>query len=168
MSSWTILLTSGVVAAIVGGGVNLLLARWKARYEERDRVRTVFAEAYAVYTQYRESPFMIRRREAGNLAAERLRIGESIRLVQERLSYFQAWTTIESPTVGRAYAALVAQMRATSGAAMQEAWRNPGITEDIEMNTPPDAPALADLSALESAYTKAASEHLKRLNPRFG
>jgi hypothetical protein len=168
MSDWTILLTSGVIAAIVGGAVNLLMAKWKARYEERDRVRAVFADAYSAYAQYREFPFLIRRRQGGDSAAERFRIGETIRQTQERLSYFLAGTKIEDPEVGSAYAALVAEMRATSGVAMAEAWRTPGITSDADMNTPPDTAAPANLSVLESAYTEAASKHLKKLRPWLG
>jgi hypothetical protein len=160
-----LLLTSTVVAALLTTTINLVLARRRSREEERARVRTVFAEAFAVYAQYKEYPYVIRRRNADKPAEERVRISEQIRVTQERLSYYLAWTAAESPAVGHKYAELVKQMRGTAGTAMKDAWRVPPITDDASMIIPTSEVNLADLRKPETEYASAVTGHLAKLSP---
>jgi hypothetical protein len=160
-----ILLTSAVLAALLTGTINIILARRKSREEERSRVRTVFAEAFSAYAEYREYPYVIRRRNIDKPGEERVRISEQIRQTQERLNYYLAWTRAESHDVGEGYAALIEQVRASAGVAMKEAWRQPAIVEDAAMVIPSSQVDLGNLKAYEAAYTAAAGAHLKKLAP---
>lgn len=159
-------LSAVVFAALVTGIVNTVLARRSTRLEERARVRTTLAEAYQAYAAYKEFPYAIRRRRADQAAEERIRLSESLREVQARISYYQAWTQAESPETGAAYNDLVAQVRRIAGGAMQTAWKDPPLDNDQGMNIGPD---LVDLSALrpaEQAFINAAASHVTALiNP---
>lgn len=159
----TILLTSAVLAALLTGTLNIVLARRKSREEERSRVRTVFAEAFAAYTQYKEYPYVIRRRNIEKPGEERVRISEQLRQTQERLSYYSAWTRAESEDVGETYANLTDQMRASAGVAMKEAWQQPAISEDADMVIPSVQVNLGNLREHEMAYAAAVERHLKKL-----
>lgn len=157
------ILASGVVAALITTTINIILARKKNRQEERSRIRTVLAEAFAAYTQYREYPYVIRRRNDAKPADERVRISELIRATQERISFYLAWTAAESDSLGAAYAELIQQARATAGTAMKEAWRTAAITADADMVISSTTVNLADLRAAESAYTTEVAAHLKAM-----
>jgi len=71
---------------MVAGAINVWMARRKSREEERARVRDTFAAAFAAYTAYREFPYAIRRRRADIPEEERVRLSESLRTIQERLT----------------------------------------------------------------------------------
>jgi hypothetical protein len=155
-----VVLSATVVAALVTGSVNLLLARSKSQAEERARVRNTFAEAFQAYAEYKEMPYAVRRRDPDNAADERRRLSEELRAIQFRLSYYESWISIEAPSVGRQYTAMVGKLRAVAGGAMRDAWNSSGTANDANMNI---APSLVDLSALapfESAYRAAVSAHL--------
>lgn len=160
-----LLLASTLLAAFLTGLINIVLARRKSREEERSRMRTIFAEAFAAYTSYREYPYVIRRRNREQAAAERVRISEQIRQTHERLNYYVAWTRAESADIGQAYAELIRHARTTAGAAMRRAWNTPPIAEDSAMNIAPGDIDLASLKTSEDAYTAAVSAHLNRLTP---
>lgn len=162
--TFPILLASTVLAAILTGTINILLAWRKSREEERSRVRTVFAEAFAAYAEYKEYPYVIRRRNIEKPGEERVRISEQIRQTQEHLNYYLAWTRAESDDVGRAYDALIEQVRASAGVAMKEAWQQPAIAEDAAMIIPSSQVDLGSLKTYEAAYTTAVGKHLKKLS----
>ncbi|MCD0443953.1 hypothetical protein LO763_09990 [Glycomyces sp. A-F 0318] len=159
------ILTSAVIVAFLTGTVNIGLAWRKSRTDERDRVRTVFAEAFAAYAEYREYPYAIRRRNAESPGEERVRISEKVRETQQRLNYYLVWTRFESLSVGEAYGDLVSAARRTAGSAMREAWTARPISEDSEMNIPAATVDLADLAEYEAAFSVAAHAHLRKFNP---
>ncbi|THV41164.1 hypothetical protein [Glycomyces buryatensis] len=159
------IVTSAVVVALLTGIVNISLAWRKSRSEERDRIRTVFAEAFAAYTEYREYPYAIRRRNADSPGEERIRISEKVRETQERLSYYLAWAWTESTAVGEAYSDLVSATRRIAGGAMREAWQAPPITEDREMNIPAALVDLAALARYEESFMAAVHMHLLTFTP---
>lgn len=161
----SLLLTSAVLAALLTGSINILLARRKSREEDRSRMRTVFAEAFAAYAEYKEYPYVIRRRNSEKPGEERVRISEQIRQTQERLNYYLAWTRAESNNVGAEYAALIEQLRASAGAAMKEAWQQPAVADDAAMIITSSQVNLKELIAYENAYTAAVENHLKKLTP---
>lgn len=161
-----VVLPAAVVAAGIAGTVNVWLARSKAREEERARVRTLLAEAYQAYADYKEFPYAVRRRDADRPGEERVRLSEQMREVQSRLSYFLSWTTLESAPVGAAYAAMVSRLRAVAGDSIRDAWSSPAITTDADMNIPPSAVDLSSLAGPERQFHEAVDAHLRRLTPR--
>jgi hypothetical protein len=169
--------TSGSLdAAVVGAGAvvvgalllalwNVMLARRKSREEERARQRTAFAEALQAVAAYKEMPYAIRRRNAGERGAERVRLSEAVREIQAELLFHQTWIRGESTTVADTYDALVAAARRVAGGAMRDAWNADPITTDAEMNIGPELVDLSELRPLEQAFTAATVQHLARLTP---
>ncbi|MFD7444023.1 hypothetical protein [Streptomyces sp. NPDC059909] len=166
VSALTATVLSGVVlAALITAAITIWQARRKSREEERNRLSTAFADAFAAYSAYNELPYAIRRRRRDQAAEERIRISESLRDIQAKLAYHQAWTAVESEIVGAAYAELLQRMRQTAGKAMHDAWRAPPITSDDAMNIPPTVIDLSSLKPYEQAYLKAVRTHLDSLTP---
>ena len=133
--------------------------------EERARIRNTFAAASEAYTAYKEFPYAIRRRRADDPEGERVRLSESLRAVQEKLSYYLAWTEAESAEVGQQYARLVAEARRVAGRAMHDAWNAPPRASDPEMNIPPEVVNLSQLEAAEAQYMQTVRDHLASLTP---
>jgi hypothetical protein len=73
----TSLLGSSVVAAVIAAIVSLMTLSWNARRDRQDRHRKLFAEAFDACVLYREFPFIVRRRNAEDLASERRVSGRS-------------------------------------------------------------------------------------------
>jgi hypothetical protein len=157
----TSLLSGAVIAAVIGAIVNTMLARRKSLEEERARVRTVFAEAFEAVAAYKEFPYAIRRRRADEPAQERERLSDELRKIQERLTYYVAWTLAESTTVGNAYGDLVAQLRSVAGGACREAWLAEPARTDSDMNIGADKVDLSSLTNLEKTYTDAVGAHIE-------
>lgn len=151
-----------VITAVVGAIVNSVIARKRFLEEERTRVRATYAEAFEAVAAYKELPYAIRRRRHDQPEAERIRLSEEARQIQQRLSYYRAWTQAESLEVGQAYAVLVAQLRATAGAACNQAWIDAPVRSDVEMNIPSDQVDLRPITAYEDAYITAVASDLKR------
>lgn len=161
LGSWLgLVLSASVIAAAITGSINLWLARNKARAEERARVRNVLAEAFQAYSDYREMPYAVRRRDPDKAVDERRRLSEELRAIQSRLSYYETWISIEAPAVGEKYTALVGKLRVVAGGAMRDAWNSTGTDSDANMNIPSTMVDLSALDAYESAYRAAVSAHL--------
>jgi len=156
-------LSGAVIAAVVGAAVNVGLARRKSREEERARLRTMFAEALEAVAQYKEFPYAIRRRRADQPAEERVRLSEELRGIQARISYYLAWTKMESDDVGQSYDRLVTELRAVAGGACHDAWLAPAATSDAEMNITRDVVDLGGLRPYEQAYLAAVQRHLTEM-----
>lgn len=160
---------SGVfLAALITTAINIWLARRKSREEERNRLRTSFAEAFAAYSAYKEFPYAIRRRRSDAPAEERIRLSEALREIQANLAYHLAWTTAESQPVGQAYANLIQQVRKIAGVAMHDAWNAPPNDSDHTMNIPPGVVDLSSLAPHETNYIEAVRTHLRTLTPWWG
>jgi hypothetical protein len=162
-----IVLTSAVVAALIASSVNLWLAKRRSREEERARVRNTLAQAFEAYGCYKEFPYAVRRRRHDQPAQERVRLSEALREIQAQLTYYQAWILAEDPTVGAAYAELLANMRKIAGGAIRQAWLDPPGVEDADMNVPPEIVDLAALKPFEDGYMSAVRAHLARLARRW-
>jgi hypothetical protein len=158
-------LSGAFLAAFITAAINIWLARRKTREEEQNRIRTTFAEAFAVYTAYKEFPYAIRRRRADTPGEERIRLSEALREIQASLAYHLAWTTSESEQAGKAYTELIEQVRRTAGTAMHEAWNAPANDSDSAMNIPPTLVDLSELTTHETAYIDAIRTHLRKLAP---
>jgi hypothetical protein len=153
------------LAAMVAGAINVWMARRRSREEERARIRSTFAAAFEAYTAYKEFPYAIRRRRADEPESERIRLSEALRVVQEKLGYYLAWTQAESAEVGEQYARLVTEARRVAGRAMHDAWNDPPRATDPEMNIPPEVVDLRQLEAAEAQYMRAVRDHLASLTP---
>ncbi len=146
--------TAAIVAAVVSLGAVVMQRRREARAVQQD----VFASAYAAYAAYREMPYVVRRRGAAEPEAERRRISESMRDIQERLNYYLAWTHLHAPGVGVAYSHLVRELRRVAGRAVAAEWQRPPIEADAQMNIPDID--LSPLDAAEESYLAAVERHL--------
>ena len=161
-----VVLTSGVVAAVVTVTQNRWLEHRRAQEAERTRLRQSFAEAFTAYAAYKEFPYAIRRRRVDQQADERARLSAELGAIQSKLSYYRAWTQFESPSVGEAYAKLLTEMRKIAGGAMREAWNQPPSQNDQEMNIPVETIDLRTLAAEEDKFIKAVAARLDTLTPR--
>ncbi len=161
----TVALTAAVTAAVITAAVGLWLQRLKTRGEARERARILYAEAYQWYGQYKEFPYAVRRRRTGPPttveADERIRLSESMREVQAKLDYFQAWTSLEHRQVGEKYNELLSQLRRVAGGSIRAAWTEPGTSNDAGMNMPPPRVDLDALKPYENAYLQAVRDALK-------
>lgn len=151
---------AAILAAILTGFLNSVLARRKSSEEARSRIRTVFAEALEAVAAYKEFPYAIRRRNGEEPGKERVRLSEELRNVQIRLTYYSTWIHAESKIVGKAYGDLVTVLRRVAGGACHDAWLSEPITGDAEMNIGPDVVDLSELTPLEAAYAAAADKYL--------
>jgi hypothetical protein len=91
------IISGAFLAAMVAGAINVWMARRRSREEERARIRSTFAAAFEAYTAYKEFPYAIRRRRADDPEGERIRLSEALRAIQEKLSYYLAWTRPNRP-----------------------------------------------------------------------
>jgi hypothetical protein len=162
-----LLLPASVLAALLTGTINLTLARRRSREEERARVRNTCAEAFKAYSEYREFPNAIIRRDTDRPGEERQRLLEGLRQLQARLSFYQTWALLEAPAVGKVYVALLDEARSMIDKAMRVAWAEPVAADDIDMNLDPGLIDLASLASYEEAYREAVAAHLDKLAPRW-
>lgn len=154
----TVLLGSAAVAAVISAVVTLATQGLTLRQQETGRQREMFAKALAACVAYREFPFAIRRRRADQPDAERLRLSEAIRDVQQQLAFYGAWIDTESTEVGEAYRELVRATRTLAGQQMHDAWIDAAATSDENMNI--DGIDNAPLVSLEAVYMAAVRKHL--------
>jgi hypothetical protein len=162
-----LLLSAGIVAALITGTINLTLARRRSREEERARVRTTFSEAFRAYSEFREFPDAIARRNTDAPEQERQRLFEALRQIDARLAFYRTWALLEAPEVGTVYEALLQEARALVDKAMRVAWAQPVAADDIDRNLDPGLMAPAALLAEEQAFREAVAAHLRRLAPRW-
>ena len=153
-----------VIALVVGGAISLILlaiTNWQTGERERlARGREVFSKAYAAVQEYKEFPYVIRRRGKDAPEEERVRISSELRRVQTDLAFYSAWLRTESPHVHRSFTELVRQLRCVAGTAMHEAWLEPAIEDDSKMNMPDLG--LSALTVYESVYLEEVVDHLSR------
>ena len=153
-----------VIIAAVSFTVFVLTNWWNGERERLTRSRDVFSKAYAAVQEYKEFPYMIRRRRKDTPEEERIRISSELRRIQADLAFYSAWMTTESRHVQCSFSELLDQTRKVAGAAMHEAWLEPAAEDDSRMNMPDMG--LSALSRYESAYLEEVVDHLS-LWPRW-
>lgn len=154
---WQAILIAAVVSACVA-----LLGIWQgARTARQDRQRRLFGEALAAVMEYREYPYIVRRRASD---AERSDISRALSGVQGSLNRYVAIVTIESRPVGKAYALLVERTRAVAGPLVAAGWDQPPRAEWADMRV--NDVDLSDLGPVTDAFIQAARQHL-RVIPSF-
>lgn len=159
------ILSGGIASALVTFLQNRWLEKRRAQDAERSRLRQSFAEAFEAYADYKEFPYLVRRRRGDQQAEERARLTKELNAVQSRLSYFRAWTGLESPSVGHAYSALLNEMRSIAGTGIKAAWNDEPTDSDAGMVIPRKVIDLSSLVPFEDAYMQAAAARLKKLTP---
>ena len=157
-----------VVGAAITAAVSILLFVlthwWNGQRERLTRSREVFSKAYSVVQEYKEFPYVIRRRRADAPEEERVRISSELRRIQADLAFYSAWLMTESPHVHRSFSELLEQLRRLAGTAMHEAWLEPAAKDDSKMNMPDIG--LSTLTRYESAYLEEVVDHVS-LWPRW-
>src|SRR5438093_11643603 len=86
-----------IVAAVVAAAVSLTTFALAGRRARLDRQRQLFAEAFEAVSEYREYPFIVRRRRKDALAEERARISSELSRVQAKLNSYRARLRVEAP-----------------------------------------------------------------------
>lgn len=135
---------------------------WTLRQRRRAEQARLYADAYTAVRAYKEFPYVVRRRNAEDPAGERLRISEALRTIQQDLAFHAAWITLHSPAVAQAFDALVSETRRVAGGLIQQAWTQPGIDVDADMNVPDIGPQLATLADVEEAFLTAVASEFGR------
>src|SRR6266516_4729512 len=116
-----------IVAAIVAAAVSLTTFALTERRTRLDRQRQVFADAFEAVMEYREFPFIVRRRNPNEPEKERARLSGELSRVQARMNSHKALLLVEDPQIGKLYATLVKQTRLHAGAHIKSAWDNPPV-----------------------------------------
>lgn len=155
-SSWV---APTIVVSLLALAVSLGTFFAAGRRGRLDRQRQVFADAFEAVIEYREYPFIVRRRNTDEAAKERQRISGELSKVQARVNAFKGRLLVEDPLVGRKYKELVAKTRVVVGGLIREAWNERAVTADDEIH----APVSYDFSAIDNAdneYLRAVADHL--------
>lgn len=145
-----------LLAALAGHVVNTMRAR-------RDRWREEFAEALSAAVTYREFPYAVRRRRHDDLAAERVRLSEAMREVQQSLADHSALIRTESAYVGSCYDHLVRRTREVVGPQIHDAWQAPPASKDSDMNI--SVVSIDGIAAVEDEFVVAVRDHLRPFVP---
>ena len=157
-----------IVGAAVTAAVSILIfvaTNWLNGVRDRhNRSREVFSRAFASIQEYKEYPYVIRRRRTASPEEERIRISSELQRVQSDLAFYSAWLQTESPHVHRKFAGLLTQVRSVTGGAMREAWLEAVPNDDSVMNMPDLG--YAALKPLEDEYLEEVIHHLS-LWPRW-
>ena len=153
-------------AITISGSVILLVITnwWNGRSARLTRSREILSKAYAATQEYKEFPYVIRRRRTGEPEEERIRISTELRRVQADLAFYSAWLKTESLHIHRSFSELLAQVRRVAGKAMHEAWLEPATEGDSKMNMPDLG--LSAITPYESTYMEEVIDHLS-LWPRW-
>ncbi|MFI7553850.1 hypothetical protein ACIBQ2_29420 [Micromonospora sediminimaris] len=135
-TGWTAAQTAIVIVAVIailGGVVSASITyTLNQRVARRERQAKAFAEALNAVEDYAEMPYRIRRRR--DTPEARYDLTDEVSKIQSRLAYHQALLQIEASEVAASYVALVRATKIQAGGQMQQAWQQPLLTTDAEMN----------------------------------
>ena len=168
-------------SAIALAGV-LLTLYVNGRRTERTRRRDLYSEGWAAVQAYKEFAFAVRRRNANDLAGERVRISTAMGEIQKELAYHEAMIGRERVSafvfkltgkdrpgvVADAFLKLVAETRKVAGGIIKRSWDEEPIHADSEMHAPAIAQELGALGPFETAYLDAISDDVGGRRPEAG
>ncbi len=130
---------------------------------ERERLRKLYAGGWAAVQAYKEMAFAVRRRNADDRPAERVRVSEAMRDIQKDLAFHEALIGRErSGQVAAEYRILVTKTREIAGGIVRRSWNENPITSDSQMHSPEIAAELAALKPFEDGYLSAVADRLVR------
>lgn len=124
----TVALTVPVIAALGA----ILVWQLGQRARRREQRNQTFAAALASIEAYAEMPYRIRRRPHNPRIRHQLT--EALSTIQADIAWHQAWLELEAPTVADSFRTLVRVTRAQAGAQIRDAWTQPRLRHDPEMN----------------------------------
>lgn len=145
---------SGLVAALIAALAVVAGYWWNTRAARLDRHRQLFAEAFGAVMEYREYPFIVRRRTS---ETDRSDISAGLSIVQASLNKYAALLRIESDIVGAHYQRLVAETRRLAGEAVAQGWNLP-VHEIGQMHV--EDVDLSALAVFDTAFVTAVKHHL--------
>jgi hypothetical protein len=130
-------ITIASISALVGL-FGVVLGLWvNGDRAERQRRRELHSRALAAVIAYGEMPFRIRRRrhEESERSSERIRLSEKFSAVQAEIATCRVLLNADGDArIAGAYGRLVEVARGTAGAEAHQAWKEPAIESDSEMN----------------------------------
>lgn len=144
-----------LIAAAVSAAVALVGIWQSARSARQDSQRRLFGEALAAVMDYREFPYIIRRRASDEQSGE---ISRELSRVQGALNRYSAILAVESQTVGAAYAFLVEQTRAIAGSLIAQGWNRPVRERASDMRV--GDVDLSELDPITEEFIQATRKHL--------
>ena len=157
-----------ILGAVVTASVTVVIfvvSNWLNGVRDRhNRSREVFSRAFASIQEYKEYPYVIRRRRTASPEEERIRISSELQRVQSDLAFYSAWLQTESTHVHRNFAELLTEVRRVAGGAMKEAWQDSDSDENSAINMPDLG--YAKLQPHEDRYLEEVTHHLS-LWPRW-
>jgi len=125
------------ISALVGL-FGVVLGLWiNGDRAERQRRRELHSRALAAVIAYGEMPFRIRRRrcEESARSSERIRLSEEFSAIQAEIATCRVLLNADGDArIAEAYGHLVEVARRTAGAEAHQAWKEPAIESDTEMN----------------------------------
>ena len=148
-----------VVAGLIAAFAAVFTLWVNGRRARVERQRVLFADAFGAIVEYREYPYIVRRRSADGPAEERARINRALSDVQHRLNRYEALLKVENKDVGKAYSALLKETRAVAGGEIRRGWEQQPASDDSSMSI-----ADVDLTPLgqhDDAYLTAVRKHLR-------
>lgn len=157
-SAWV---TPTIVIAIVSLAVSIWTFFLTGRRSRTDRQRQVFADAMDAVMTYREYPFIVYRRNAEDLAAERQRISADLSELQAKLNGFRGRLKVEDPYVGERFSELLGATRRIAGPMITDAWNGAPASADESVHNP--GFDLSALDAYDELYLQAVADHLGSL-----
>lgn len=149
----------GVIAAAIAATVAVLTLVAQSRRSRTDRQRVLMADAFGDIATYCEYPYIVRRRSGTR--EDRETITNDLSEIQKRLNRNRFVLEVEAPRVGRAYVALLAQVREIAGASIRAGWDQAARTPEEGVNVND-----VDLTAIvpyEKAFLTATADHLSML-----
>jgi hypothetical protein len=150
-----------LIAAVVAFTGVMIKLWWDARSARRERLRELYAGAWAAVQAYKEMAFAIRRRNVEDRPGERVRLSEEMREIQKDISYYEALIGRErSGRVAADYRGLVAKTREIAGGIIRRSWNEEPITSDSQMHSPEIAAELGALKPFEDGYLNAVADEL--------
>ena len=149
-----------VAAITVAGSILLFVITnlWNGRRTRLARSRDEFSKAFVAIQDYKEFPYVIRRRAKQRPEDERARISAELRRIQSEVAYYSAWLRTESSYVNDSFVELLSRVREIGGQAMHEAWLEPASEDDSGMNMPDLG--YSGLTPYENAYLEEVVDHL--------
>ncbi|TQM35624.1 hypothetical protein [Pseudonocardia cypriaca] len=129
---WTWAQTAALIVPVLAFFGAVVVWAFGQRAARRERRATAFAAALAAVETYAEFPYRVRRRATTETARHEL--ATEISKNQAEIAFHQAWLDLEAPTAANAYRKLVQATRRQAGQQMHDAWLQPAITTDADMN----------------------------------
>jgi hypothetical protein len=162
-------LTQGLLLPAAVSLVVTLLASvagwwWQLRQQRRAEQARLYADAYAAVQAYKEFPYVVHRRNPDEPAAERVRISEALRGIQQDISFHTAWVELHGGPVAAAFERLVTETRRVAGELIRDAWNTAPVGANSGMNISDVGPPLSVLEEPEQAYLDAVRRRLRPLS----